>query len=156
MPNGVICGGAVEGSNQLGAIVTCQAMVAWPAGACAAALGVAPKTTTATSSDRVTGRRQGRIQSGAMTPSRASGPASGPEDGARARRRQVRLAGVLERPTFPPRRIAGRTRGRNVGGRHRALRRGARAMRLVDLSMTVEECESAPFAKDEYYFKITP
>ena len=25
-------------------------------------------------------------------------------------------------------------------------------MRLVDLSMTVEECESAPFAKDEYYF----
>ena len=29
-------------------------------------------------------------------------------------------------------------------------------MRLVDLSMTVEECDSAPFAKDEYYFKITP
>ncbi len=29
-------------------------------------------------------------------------------------------------------------------------------MRLVDLSMTVEECESAPFAKDEYYFKIKP
>src|SRR5206468_13102475 len=33
MPNGVICGGAVEGSNQLGAIVTCQAMTASPAGA---------------------------------------------------------------------------------------------------------------------------
>jgi arylformamidase len=29
-------------------------------------------------------------------------------------------------------------------------------MRLVDLSMTVEECDSAPFARDEYYFKITP
>ena len=29
-------------------------------------------------------------------------------------------------------------------------------MRIVDLSMTVEECESAPFAKDEYYFKLTP
>ena len=29
-------------------------------------------------------------------------------------------------------------------------------MRVVDLSMTVEECESAPFAKDEYYFKLTP
>src|SRR5437867_13346266 len=29
-------------------------------------------------------------------------------------------------------------------------------MRLVDLSMTVEECDSAPFAKDEYYFKIKP
>src|SRR5207245_896931 len=61
MPNGVICGGAVEGSNQLGAIVTCQAMVAGPAGACAAALGVAPRTTTATSSGKMTG---------AMTPSR--------------------------------------------------------------------------------------
>jgi arylformamidase len=29
-------------------------------------------------------------------------------------------------------------------------------MRIVDLSMTVEECDSAPFAKDEYYFKIRP
>ncbi len=29
-------------------------------------------------------------------------------------------------------------------------------MRIVDLSMTVEECESAPFAKDEYYFKLKP
>src|SRR5215469_9519977 len=33
MPNGVICGGAVDGSNQLGAIVTCQAMTACPDGA---------------------------------------------------------------------------------------------------------------------------
>jgi kynurenine formamidase len=29
-------------------------------------------------------------------------------------------------------------------------------MRIVDLSMTVEECDSAPFAKDEYYFKPRP
>jgi len=29
-------------------------------------------------------------------------------------------------------------------------------MRIVDLSMTVDECDSAPFAKDEYYFKLTP
>jgi arylformamidase len=29
-------------------------------------------------------------------------------------------------------------------------------MRIVDLSMTVTECDSAPFAKDEYYFKIRP
>ena len=29
-------------------------------------------------------------------------------------------------------------------------------MRIVDLSMTVEECDSAPFAKDESYFKIRP
>ena len=28
----MICGGAVDGSNQLGAIVTCQAMTTWPAG----------------------------------------------------------------------------------------------------------------------------
>jgi len=37
MPKGVICGGAVDGSNQLGAIVTCQAMTARPAGAGSAA-----------------------------------------------------------------------------------------------------------------------
>ena len=29
-------------------------------------------------------------------------------------------------------------------------------MRIVDLSMTVEECESAPFAPDENYFKLRP
>ena len=29
-------------------------------------------------------------------------------------------------------------------------------MRIVDLSMTVEECDSAPVAKDEYYFKLKP
>ena len=32
MPNGVICGGAVEGSNQAGEIVTCHAMVTRPDG----------------------------------------------------------------------------------------------------------------------------
>lgn len=29
-------------------------------------------------------------------------------------------------------------------------------MRIVDLSMTVEECESAPFAPEEKYFKLKP
>jgi kynurenine formamidase len=29
-------------------------------------------------------------------------------------------------------------------------------MRIVDLSMTVEECDSAPFAPEENYFKIRP
>src|SRR2546423_4760484 len=33
MPNGVICAGALDGSNQAGAMVTCQAMTARPAGA---------------------------------------------------------------------------------------------------------------------------
>src|SRR3954453_12790965 len=44
MPNGVICGGADDGSNQLGAMVTCQAMTARPDGvACSAAIAVAAK-----------------------------------------------------------------------------------------------------------------
>lgn len=29
-------------------------------------------------------------------------------------------------------------------------------MRIVDLSMTVEECDSAPFAREESYFKLKP
>ena len=29
-------------------------------------------------------------------------------------------------------------------------------MRIIDLSMTVEECDSAPFAKEESYFKLRP
>ena len=29
-------------------------------------------------------------------------------------------------------------------------------MRIVDLSMTVEECDSAPFAPEEKYFKLKP
>lgn len=29
-------------------------------------------------------------------------------------------------------------------------------MRIVDLSMTVEECDSTPFAKEEAYFKLKP
>src|SRR4030095_16369277 len=33
IPNGVIWGGEVDGSNQVGAIVTCQAMTTSPAGA---------------------------------------------------------------------------------------------------------------------------
>ena len=36
MPNGVICGGAVDGSNQAGAMVTCHAIVARPDGTSAA------------------------------------------------------------------------------------------------------------------------
>src|SRR4029450_3832064 len=33
---------------------------------------------------------------------------------------------------------------------------GGDPMRLVDLSMTVEECDSTPFAKEEAYFKSRP
>src|SRR5688572_23440128 len=59
MPNGVIWGGAVDGSNQLGAIVTCQAMVTWPAGVCPAAGGAAPRSAPAASAARA---RRGRVR----------------------------------------------------------------------------------------------
>src|SRR4029453_3591594 len=50
MPNGGICGGAVDGSNQLGEIVTCQAIVTRPDGAATAAVeAIAPRVATATS-----------------------------------------------------------------------------------------------------------
>src|SRR5262245_20693949 len=55
MPNGVIWGGAVDGSNQLGAMVTCQAMDASPA-AGAASAGVAATQNTATMSTSVSRR----------------------------------------------------------------------------------------------------
>src|SRR5918911_999351 len=38
----------------------------------------------------------------------------------------------------------------------RPLHRKDISMRIVDLSMTVEECDSAPFAPDENYFKLRP
>src|SRR5262249_32024400 len=44
MPNGVICAGAVDGSNHVGAIVTCQAMTDSPVWASAA-----PERTTQSS-----------------------------------------------------------------------------------------------------------
>src|SRR5689334_15854491 len=42
MPNGVICGGAVDGSNQLGAIVTCHACTTCPDGFFASAASDTP------------------------------------------------------------------------------------------------------------------
>src|SRR6516225_8584578 len=59
MPNGVICGGAVDGSNQLGAIVTCQAMTACPDGAGSAARGgVIGNTSTAATSGPISAGHQ--------------------------------------------------------------------------------------------------
>src|SRR5262245_38319173 len=55
MPNGVICGGAVDGSNQLGAIVTCQAITTRPAGAGASARAM---VTAGSTSDTVMARRR--------------------------------------------------------------------------------------------------
>src|SRR2546427_11769422 len=43
MPTGVIWAGAVDGSNHVGAMVTCQAMTASPVGVCAAARGTIAK-----------------------------------------------------------------------------------------------------------------
>src|SRR5215467_8096115 len=53
MPNGVICGGAVDGSNQLGAMVMGQAITASPAG------GGWPVTSRAAPSVSTTGTRSG-------------------------------------------------------------------------------------------------
>src|SRR5436190_23792381 len=55
MPNGVICGGAVDGSNQLGESVTCQAILTWPAGGAAAAGETVAASATAAASSRETG-----------------------------------------------------------------------------------------------------
>src|SRR5260370_1531977 len=56
MPDGVICGGAVDGSNQLGEIVTCHAIVTRPdGGAAAAGETIAPRAATATNSSRQRG-----------------------------------------------------------------------------------------------------
>src|SRR5437667_5867690 len=46
MPKGVICGGAVDGSNHDGAMVTCQAIVASPCGVWPAAPWAIPSTAT--------------------------------------------------------------------------------------------------------------
>src|SRR6266568_2772640 len=102
MPNGVICGGAVEGSNQLGAMVTCHAMTARPDGAGAAALAVAPRATTATSSKRPNARRKRRPWNGFMSTLRAAMVVwlerSG-EDGLRLLRRQpLVLLGLTQNP----------------------------------------------------------
>ena len=57
MPNGVICGGALDGSNHAGAMVTCQAMTARPDGArCSAAAKTTPPNSSA--SDNATRQRQ--------------------------------------------------------------------------------------------------
>src|SRR5689334_13897275 len=69
MPNGVICGGAVDGSNQLGEIVTCQAMVTWPAagGAATAVEAVAASATAAMSRGAQSRRRKGETWNDVMT-----------------------------------------------------------------------------------------
>src|SRR5689334_14398922 len=57
MPKGVICGGAADGSNQLGEIVTCHAITAWPAGSAMAERAATAAQATASAAS---GRRQRR------------------------------------------------------------------------------------------------
>jgi hypothetical protein len=72
MPKGVICGGAVDGSNQLGEIVTNHAMTARPDGSAAVTVeGVALRPATATSSKRVKAKRKRRIWDDVMRTLRA-------------------------------------------------------------------------------------
>src|SRR6516164_2163671 len=68
MPNGVICGGAVDGSNQLGGMVTCHAMTARPDGAGAPAVArPAPRATRAAISNQAKARRRRWIVRAAMS-----------------------------------------------------------------------------------------
>src|SRR5436190_23653076 len=60
MPNGVIWGGAVDGSNHVGAMVTCQAMTASPAGADWPVASRAVTSATTAASPRTTTRRDRR------------------------------------------------------------------------------------------------
>src|SRR5262245_40051459 len=95
MPNGVICGGAVDGSNQLGAMVTCHAVTARPAGTAAAAAvaGVAASATTATSNKRVNARLKPRSWNDVMSTLRVAmvvGPERSREDELRLLRRHPR------------------------------------------------------------------
>src|SRR5262249_47448286 len=67
MPNGVICGGAVDGSNQLGGMVTCHAMTARPDGDGAPAVArPAPSATRIASSNQAQARRRRWIVRAAM------------------------------------------------------------------------------------------
>src|ERR1700730_9970196 len=81
MPNGVICGGAVDGSNQLGEIVTCHAMTTRPARAGAAAIdGLAPNSTMAMRSEpsaRLRRPSRHEIIGASSQPSLHSSPLSG-------------------------------------------------------------------------------
>src|ERR1051325_4837111 len=67
MPKGVICAGAVDGSNQLGAMVTCHAMTDSPLCARASPAHGAPATRRSTTA--TTMRRERVIE-----PSLRSGP----------------------------------------------------------------------------------
>src|SRR5262245_7729247 len=83
MPNGVIWGGAVEGSNQLGAMVTCQAMAASPAaGAASAGARSMPNAMAVSKSARrmypsQAGRRVMRLLLGRAAQKDRAGPPAG-------------------------------------------------------------------------------
>src|SRR5438128_11325109 len=70
MPNGVICGGAVDGSNQLGETVTNHAMTARPDGAATTAVEtVATRQMTDASCKRMNARSTRMICDCFMAPS---------------------------------------------------------------------------------------
>src|SRR5438477_4299443 len=68
MPNGVICGGAVDGSNQLGEIVTCHAMTTRPAGAGAPAIDAPAPNSRMAAKDQPSARRKRPCSSKIMRP----------------------------------------------------------------------------------------
>src|SRR6476659_3664495 len=102
MPKGVICGGAVDGSNQLGEMVTNHAITARPDGAAVVERG-APKAAIATNSKQVKARCMRSIWNDIMRTPRAANfwRLERLEDyGSRPRWRQLRswhFAGVSDR-----------------------------------------------------------
>src|SRR5690242_7885073 len=83
MPNGVICGGAVDGSNQVGAIVTCQASITLPDGCLALSAASAPPPTASSpaSTEPRIARRGCRVLSNFISLSQSGIAPSGPELG---------------------------------------------------------------------------
>src|SRR5882724_7695200 len=78
MPNGVICSGAVDGSNQLGEIVTCHAIVTRPDGGAATAVeAIAPRAATATSRSGRRGARNEIMKTLRRDDTRPCGPRRG-------------------------------------------------------------------------------
>src|ERR1700758_3273053 len=93
MPNGVICGGAVDGSNHAGEIVTCQAMTTRPVGAGPAAIDIVPKTRIARTSQPINARRERQLRSNIIR--RFSPPTNPADSAATSRASGARLFATL-------------------------------------------------------------
>jgi hypothetical protein len=109
MPNGVICGGAVEGSNHEGAIVTCQAITTSPAAGWPAAPEAGPSIARA-------------IMHSAAHPPRARRPTTRAGDHAHLQAKRRWLVRFRENLPRPGGRVNRAGRARRADGRRRPAR----------------------------------